>query len=963
MDRQNIFEQFLTSAHTHPGASAIQDAERTITYSELRSKAASIAQQLCDLGCQREELVPIITHGGVDMIAGMLACLQVAATFVPIDVSAPADRTMQMLEDLGSRIALADETLNVDHVVKDTAVVVRPKPDGACSKVRRLDNDSIIYGFFTSGSTGKPKCCLNTHLGLANRFAFNTSVKMLQVGDAVMQNSKHTFDPVLWQTLWPLTLGATVIIPERHGLLDIEKTIKTIDRCNVVMTDIVPSVLTVLLDYLECHPGQSVRLESLTELFVGGEEMSIQLLNRVRTALPWLRLTNTYGPTEAAIGMIYHHFDGSESADIPLGTPIPGTTAVILNEALEPVGDGTIGQLAIGGACLGKGYHNDQLKTDSAFKIVKRGDGEYRVFLTGDRAVAENGQLYFRGRTDKQIKIRGVRVELKEIEATFEEQPDVIQFRVVPILKGTGGTKLIAFFTARRELSSKDLRQYANDRLPKEFIPTVFRQISEFQTVASGKIDRSWLKKIAHEISVGDDSRYSTETLQELVQKLTGLTVGNHDNLFDSGLDSLNAVRLALEIETRFSTNIPVSRLYAHPTIEAIQHFIQSESCLSPDQQPDLSRWLSVSVSPKRPRNRVLLTGATGYFGLQLLSRLSKDPDTDVTCIVRSTSEAQAMSRLHRGALTFAMHDAVNWESVEIILGDLTLPGLGISEKDRKQLIPTLTAVYNAAAEVNFVKSFSNLEQVNVRAVVELAELAASAPDCHLHHISSTAVIGQRDGQIDAAPRPDDLFSMGGYAQSKLVAELTLQSISNNGLPVTVYRIGELMPSPTCPVPNPKSLVICYLRTLAFIGMSPSEPDSLDYCPVDAVAEQIVEGGPFNGLTVGLANQNRTSLVTLMKSMNQAGADIGFAPRTRVYEAIRSTVLDGHAPDYVLIIWSFICNLDPDSHWPILSYSSETKALLGPTGTWPETTIDFLSRALQNLTEHQSHCRKMSATI
>ena len=571
----SLFKQILTSAQSNPDAIAVKEKDRSVTYSELISQVESVAQQLYDYDCQIEEPIAVITNGGIDMIAGMIGSLQVAATFIPMDYYAPVDRSVRMIADLKSRTVIADEGLDIDHIVGPEVNIIRPRTGISCSRSRKLNDGSVIYGFFTSGSTGQPKCCLNTHLGLSNRFAFNTSVKSLRVGDSVMQNSKHTFDAVLWQVLWPLTAGATVVIPKRDKLVDIERTIDTIHTNNVVMTDIVPSVLSVLMDYLDLHPHDTTKLKSLTELFVGGEETSVQLVQRVKNILPWIRLTNTYGPTETAIGMIYHHFEGTETADIPLGKPIPGTTAVVLDEQLEPVADGVVGQLAIGGHCLGVGYLGDVQKTEKVFRTIGSADHRRAVFLTGDRALVKDGRLYFRGRADKQIKIRGVRIELKEIETTFEAHPEIIQFRVVPVSGGPGGTRLHAFYTAHAMLSDTDLKNYANTQLPSEFIPAIFQKINAFETTSSGKIDRSKLTEIASQTFVQTNDT-TADVLKELVLEQTGITVGTNDNLFLAGLDSLSAMRVALAIQKRFSNSISAAQLYENPSIAAIDKLIES---------------------------------------------------------------------------------------------------------------------------------------------------------------------------------------------------------------------------------------------------------------------------------------------------------------------------------------------------------------------------------------------------
>lgn len=955
MNSQSIFEDVSSWVDRQPSVPAIFEDSREVTYGELNSRAAGIAQRMHDFGAEQGDLVPIITCGGADMVAGMLACLRMAAVFVPIDVHAPVERTKHMLSDLSPRFAIVDPELDVSHLVDRKIELLRAFPDGRCNISRRLHDASTIYGFFTSGSTGSPKCCLNTHLGLANRFAFNTSVYPLQPGDAVMQNSKHTFDPVLWQTLWPLTRGATVVIPKRDGLLDIEKTVNTVERHHVVMTDIVPSVLSVLLDYLSLHRGEIPKLNSLRELFVGGEEISPLLVQRSLKLLPWVRLTNTYGPTEAAIGMIYHHFDGSEDEDIPLGKPIPGTTCEIVDQNLKPVAEGTTGQLVIAGNCLGAGYLHDDDKTAAAFKSIALGQRSVRHFLTGDRALQKDGRIYFRGRTDKQLKIRGVRIELKEIEETYERHPEIVQLRVVPVENGNQELRLHAFFTAHGTLAQGDLRHIGKQSLPLEFIPSSFRQLPEFATTSSGKIDRAILKKLAAAEKTSEPES-SVDVVKGIIEQQLGQKVGLHENLFEAGMDSLNAMRLALTIEEQFRKPVSASQLYRTPTVTGIQEFLSTDCkrlTTSEDKVSDLSQWCEVDVSADRPQSTVLLTGATGYLGAHLLVELSNRINSKVVCLVRGPSLTAALHRLHEMSAKYGLHGHVVWDRVEVVLGDLAKKQLGMDASTRDRLTGNVSAIYNAGADVSFVKPFSQLEAANVKAVIALAEIAKSTNDCHLHHVSSSATLSMSTMRLDLPPEVPELLPAGGYAQSKLAAELAVKSLMDKGLKATVYRVGEIMPSPTHVFPNPRSSVVCYLRTLAFIRAAPSANDTVDYCPIDIVARTIAEHNDPNIGFVGLANQDRIGLAKLVTIMNKSGAQISICGRKRVFDAIRSASEDHASPDFVSITWDTIRNHGPDVHWPIMSFCERPVQRLGAVEKWPEIDTKYLSAALSRMIKEQ----------
>ena len=665
--------------------------------------------------------------------------------------------------------------------------------------------------------------------------------------------------------------------------------------------------------------------------------------------MPWLRLTNTYGPTEAAIGMIYHHFDGSETSDIPLGKPIPGTMTFIVDEELNPVSEGNIGQLVIGGYCLGAGYHNDLAKTNSVFKTLLINQCEFNVFLTGDRAVKYNDNIYFRGRADKQIKIKGVRVELKEIESSFEEHPDILQFRVIPVT-GDHQVILFAFYTSQQLIDEKILRSFAADKLPKEFLPNKFVQIDSFETTSSGKIDRFQLKKLAS-IEATSKNQDSATKIQGILLDLTGIDFEYEDNLFDAGLDSLDAMRLVLEIEDVFSISTEASDLYQRPTIKGINEYLNGITDNTTKTCPDLSLWKDIQLSETASPISVLLTGATGYLGVHMLAQLTSIQMRNVLCLIRDTSETQAMLKLYNHALRFRLHKKIDWSNVEIVLGDMSLPKLGLHDSDKRSLSCRITSIYNVAADVNFIKPMAMLEQVNIRAVIELAELATAAGNCSLHHISSTAVLGPNPTQIDISADRILEVPQGGYGQSKLAAELALQSISKQKLPVSIYRIGELMPSVESSVPNSKSIVICYLRTLAHIGLYSTDVSYLDYCPVDATVSQILKhsADPFG--IFGLANQSRVSLEEMMKCFSLPQREITPMSQVQVYEEIRQAASKKYAPDFVSITWAIISSIGPNGHWPILSYSKIPTCLKGYSGKWPTINQEYLYNSLKDTGE------------
>jgi non-ribosomal peptide synthetase component F len=224
-----------------------------------------------------------------------------------------------------------------------------------------------IYGIFTSGTTGVPKCALNRHGGLAKRFAFMTRYFAATGDEIVLQNSGHTYDSSLWQLCWPLTTGGRTVLPVQGEFLNLHRTIDTIAHYGVTATDFVSSIFSALVATVDGDERAQRKLSCLRHVVVGGEEINPRAVHRMRELLPGLRVTNGYGPTETSIGMIFHPVSASDGETIPLGRPIDNCFAVIVDDELRPLPAGTVGEIAIGGACLGAGYHANPEATAAVF--------------------------------------------------------------------------------------------------------------------------------------------------------------------------------------------------------------------------------------------------------------------------------------------------------------------------------------------------------------------------------------------------------------------------------------------------------------------------------------------------------------------------------------------------------------------------------------------------------------------
>ncbi|MET8546930.1 amino acid adenylation domain-containing protein, partial [Kitasatospora sp. NPDC004799] len=408
----------------------------------------ALASQLARAGVRRGDFVPLVMAGGPELLVAMLAVLRSAAVFVPLDEQWPGPRLRAMVDACDPAVVLlspgaAPGGWTVPALAVDPVSGADPEPAHA-SSARPMPApprpDELAYGFYTSGSTGAPKCALNLHSGLANRLLAMGRRFGASPRNVVLQNSRHTFDSSLWQLLWPLTCGSRVVIPRAHDILDLTATVEVIERHRVTMTDFVPTILTALVELLDSRPELVDGLASLRMLLVGGEEIAPESVRALQRLLPHLRVTNTYGPTEASIGSVFHEVAPQDRAPVPIGRPIDNTWAIVLDEHGEPARAGEIGEICIGGACLGTGYLGDPDRTDRVFvgNPFPELPGK-RMYRTGDLGhYGTNGLLYFDGRRDQQVKIGGVRVELTEIEHAIASHPSVREAKVLVSDHGGG---------------------------------------------------------------------------------------------------------------------------------------------------------------------------------------------------------------------------------------------------------------------------------------------------------------------------------------------------------------------------------------------------------------------------------------------------------------------------------------------------------------------------------------------
>jgi amino acid adenylation domain-containing protein/thioester reductase-like protein len=854
-------------ARRHPERTAVCYGGRTLSYSQLDQMANGMAAAAAGRGVGQGDRVATLLVNSLEMPAAYLAMMKLGAVFVPLDPAWPGERLETTLRVLSPRLILcADpgqapaEYRRASLPVAAGAVAPSPVPPAVA-----LGPADLCYGFFTSGTTGVPKCALNRHGGLANRLRFMTRWFGATGDDVVLQNSKHTFDSSLWQLLWPLITGGRTVLPAAGEFLNLQLTIDTIAEHQVTTTDFVSSIFNALVAMVDGNEPALRKLASLRYLIVGSEEINARAVQRMRAMLPGLAITNGYGPTETTIGMVFHLVSDADGDMIPIGEPIDNCYVTVLGEDRAPLPRGQVGEIAIGGACVGAGYHGDAAATARSF-IANRFPGRVpgdRLYLSGDFGyLDEQGRLFFSGRKDFQVKIGGVRIELGEIEAAAQQGPGVYQAKT--LVAERDGIKSLALFAAGNErLSAEGLRDHLQRTLPRTSVPRYCMVLPRMPLSEGGKVDwrelQAMLASRLEADAAGLAAAAQPESWPGLTLRAFRVALGQPElagdmDFMESGGDSLRALIAVRMLSDECGVpDLCVLDLLEHPTADTLAGLIATRepSTTAAEAEAEqmardaaLGEHTVIRAAPPGELRTVMVTGATGFVGSRLVHDLLAGTDLQVRCLARAGSDDEAAERV-----AGALDERGLWEPgfagrLEGYAGDLGRPGLGLDEVAWQHLARTCDLVLHNGALVNLLFSYAAHRAANVLGTAELLRLAMAARPVPVHYVSTlSAVQAEAMARATRLPEADPSAAAPperGYSRSKWVAERYLAQARQQGAAVTVLRLGEVLPGQDLVHPNARALTHLLLSGIHQLGVAPDAVIRSDYTPVDYATARIV---------------------------------------------------------------------------------------------------------------------------
>ncbi|MFJ8330576.1 non-ribosomal peptide synthase/polyketide synthase [Streptomyces sp. NPDC094437] len=660
-----------------PAAEAVRFEGASVTYGELNARVNRLAHALRARGVGPESLVAVMLPRSVDLVVALWAVLKTGAAYVPIDTGYPADRIAYILSDSGARLLISDQDADgFDRIAPDAG---ESAGESADNPGVRAHGDNAAYVIYTSGSTGRPKGTVNTRAGMANRLYWMQRDHHLTAADRVLQSTPVSFDVSVWEMFWTLMYGGTLVVARPDGHRDPLYLERLMGEENVSVVHLSSSMLAAYLAEASLPP--SVRL-----VVSGDEALPADLVRRFHEDArhPDADLQNMYGPTEAAVDVT----TWSAPADprtVLIGAPVANTRAYVLDDRLTPVAPGVAGELYVEGVQLARGYLARPGLSAERFVASPYGPPGARMYRTGDVARwTADGELEYLGRADDQVKLRGLRVELGEIEDALADHPAVDRSAAA-----VHGQWLVGYVVAADPAAGvdpDDVRERMSVRLPEYMVPAQVVVLDALPLTPNGKLDRKALPVPDLTHSSGRAPRTpQEEILCGLYAEVLGVPeVFLDDDFFALGGHSLLVTRLAGRVRTALDIDLELSLLFEATTVAKLSSRLDAAG----------PRRAGVVARPREERTALSYAqerlwflhrfeGPSPTYNLPVALRLSGDLD-----VAALTAAVADVARRHEALRTVFAEDEHG--AYQVVLD--TVPPLDVVRTDLDALDGELAA-------------------------------------------------------------------------------------------------------------------------------------------------------------------------------------------------------------------------------------------------------------------------------
>lgn len=927
----------------------------SLTYQKLDEMSNALAHELRRRRICPNDIVPVLTKRSYLVVVAMLGIWKAGGAYMPIDIETPAERIEYMLTEAKSSFAL---TYGLEYALSIP-----------CIDLNKFDYDAdtaplvsvntpkdICYVIFTSGSTGRPKGVLLKHGGLV-RFVCGKSVfhhAVSQKCSHVLAIGSFAFDISVVELFLPLKNGQSIVIADEKTIQSPKAMAEAIVQYDIDLLHTTPTRLGYYLEHADFQKYAS----RLKVILSAGEAFSPELYAKLRKYTN-AELFNGYGPTETTVGCSFAKITDADA--ITIGKPMSGVQIYILDFNSRPCPVGVSGELCIAGAGVAKGYLNRPELTAEKFvpNPFQKGAVMYR---SGDLARwRTDGEIEYLGRMDAQVKIRGLRIELGEIEAVILIYPEILAAVVTDGREKNGRQYLIGYYTSKKPVEEKHLREYLAAKLPRYMVPNYFMRLSEMPVTISGKIDR---KNLPAPALLAADSNYEAprndteQLLCKIAQKVLGMEkIGIRDDFFALGGDSLKAMEYAAEAYEH-GLSIELQAVFEYPTAAGLARYL-AENGKKPETvlKQDFEKYhtvLKTWIDTHRDFGNILLTGATGYLGAHILDALQKRQTGNIYCLVRGDTLADSRNRLVQTLRYYfgSTYDNFIGTKIFAVTGDITDASvLDCLPKD-------VQTVIHAAADVRHYGSYDDFSSVNTEGTRHML-LYAKKTGARFFYISTLSVGGMcltKQGEGTREFSEEDLYigqDLGNvYLRSKFEAECLVLDARMSGADASIFRVGNLTNRYSDGVFQPNYAENAFLKRMkTFLDFKcyPSDLSELmvEFSPVDCTAEAIVRLASDMGTSYAVFHVNHPdsmSYQTLVEKLRDLGINLKRMPvdiflqkisasRDAAYDSVKNELHEmNFAKDYIRVVTD----------------SQKTNHMLHAAGfRWPEITTEYIRQYVQ----------------
>src|SRR5215218_1164194 len=884
-----LHELFEEQARRTPDHVALEDKDISLTYGELDDLAGRLAAYLRSKDIGPDEPAGVYMERRAEYVVACLAAMKAGGAYLVLELAYPEALLADVMSDAGPRLVLAQERY-VDRLPEGTGTFCldedweeRLEDLPAVDDGPEAGQDNLAFISYSAGTTGKPKGIANPHRAPVLSYLWRFGISDYTAEDRVGCNVFF-----IWEMMRPLLRGATTVVIPDDVIYDPNALIRFLEEYGITETLVTPSLLEAVLNSSGSDVGE--RLSNLRTLGLNSEVVTRTLARRAMELLPDARLLNVYSCSEThevAAGDLRELVENPESTYCAIGAPMDPDHLYLLDVDGERVPEGEAGELFVGGECLARGYVDLPEKTEESFPedpFSSRGGA--RMYRTGDKArILSDGSLEILGRVDFMVKIRGYSVELGAVEAAIEEGLAVRSCVVVSEGEEGEDERYSGWSLDPKTGRSKEIRGILQDSLPHYAVPSVFVELESLPIQAtSGKVDRSELppppprptrKERGDIVRLPDDAtrREKEALLARAWEDVLRLDeVGSEDNFFDLGGHSLAAAQLSSQVEQGFGVHVSMPLFMEDPTpgglldrIEQLQRDGAAEAVTTVDDlvadavlDPEITPQPVGDAPTLRDAGDVFLTGTTGFLGAFLLDGLLARTGVRVHCLVRPRGDA--MEAVEANLRRYGLWKPERAERIVPVAGDLAEPLFGLDEGHFDALARDVDIIIHPGAVVNLVYPYSGLKAPNVGGTREVLRLACHDGARPVHYVSTNGIfppdmgLCEEDVDLDglAGDRDD------GYGQSKWVAEKLVREAEKRGLPVSVYRPGNVSGHSETGASNPRDLLGAVIVESLRLGCAPEIEDwRMEMTPVDFVAAGLVHiaSDPHSyGRTYHLAN-------------------------------------------------------------------------------------------------------------